>query len=183
MSDSNKKTEDFKTTMFDRKEENEESKMTNVEISQKCEEIELFLNNVAEGSLNKVSKKNKIQLLQIQAKLAMMNIDDDQENPVNEQSDDKLRTDNECQRRRDKIKKEREYYEKKGALPRKEKYLNYLADDNDSDNDDTFKRKIKKFKEVAKQREETSGVEDNGKVQKKLDKLGKQQHNKCASCS
>ena len=86
-----RRTDDFKTTIFDRKEEAEESKMTNVEISQKCEEIQyFFLNNVAKGSLNKVSKKNKIQLLQIQERLALMNMYGDQEN---EPSEDKLRTD------------------------------------------------------------------------------------------
>ena len=125
-----------------------------VTINKKCEEINSFLDDVAQGGAQKISRENKIQLLKIQRKLAMLHMEDDE---IDSNSDRALKD----------LKEEKEKLKKGGAIPKHEKYLNLGNESISDESSDTSNKKApkkskhteepkKKFKVRSQPKEEES---------------------------
>ena len=126
------------------KAENEIKAKTKSMIEEKCNDIESFLKDVAETGVTKISKENRRQLLNIQMRLAMLNIEE--EDIIGED-------DEEMQFKKD-IKGESKQSEAKGAIPKKKKkkYLNISEESDQSDSEATSKNRSKIKKDTKKMR-------------------------------
>ena len=148
-------------------EENIEQSMIKTEgdmgnkIKEKCDDINAFLDEVSKSDLSKLSRENKKQMLKLQMKLAMLNMDDESGTEGNteiqanedlkegkhhgankdhkkadEKKERKRRETEQFQTKKD-IRREREYFEKnKGALPKNKKYLDIPPSSSNEDDSD-----------------------------------------------